>query len=515
MLSDRFDSDDTDSSAVRSTGVARIILWSLLALAVLASVASLIAVVWSSSSNSSTNDMVTQLLNTTTNLVALNQALSARVGQIQSELDAITQRCDTPIAPPPPQVVYEPSAACGSVNQSSIPCAGVCSQANLDRPRARDLGVPFSYPPGGVWNAITDVPGVLVGHSTLICNEGADAVRSGVTAILPRGIGGKAVAAGFYSLSGNGEMTGTHWIAESGCMMGPVVTTVTASVGTVLEAVTAYSISIQQQYPEWFNYLPVVSETWSGALDSMDRLNVRAEHVQQAIECAASSAVAEGSVGGGTGMRTFAFKSGIGTASRTVAASATTNYTLGVIVQSNFGARFEATVAGVPVGEELLDVLLPILHDPLTKQRVQYDPDANAAPLQPGDRSRVDGSFVCIIATDAPLRPIELQRIARRASLGYSRTGGSGAVSSGDLFLAFSTAPGNCPEVGDNETRPVNDYAMSMTPFFLATIDAVEEAIVNALMAADDMIGVDGNVMFALPPEKLQEILRKYNRCNC
>jgi D-aminopeptidase len=527
--------DDEPIQQPRSCGKVVVVLSAIGAVALLATLIVVsLQLSWGSAALEQQKQLLDRVAATTEMLAAQNQQLSQQVQSLMRDLE----RCNaSSTCTPSIEIVYQ-GAACAElrlnntvsddVTQQNTMCPGVCSVANgtsHSKPRARQLGVPFDFEVGGQWNAITDVGGVLVGHVTAICSEGRDAVRSGVTAVLPRGIGGHSVSAGFHSLSGNGELTGTHWITESGCLSGPILLTTTASVGAVMDAVTQYSIALQSTYPGWFNYLPVVGETWGGALDSMDRLNVRVDHVVQAIECAASGAVAEGSVGGGTAMRSFAFKSGSGSASRSVytttSATATPeqpngrNYTIGVLVQSNFGARWQFTVAGVPVGQEIQD-LQPILHDPDSKARVQYDPDCNAAPPRSERRSRVDGSFVCIIATDAPLRSVDLQRLAKRATLGYSRVGGSGSVSSGDLFLAFSTTSECVPELSsDAPPTMLNTYAFDMTPFFTATIDAVQEAILNSMMAADDMVGVDGNVIFACPQDRLQQVLRKYNRCNC
>lgn len=363
-------------------------------------------------------------------------------------------------------------------------------------PRARDLGIPFEGEPGK-WNAITDIDGVLVGHTTLIKGEGnlivsKGPVRTGVTAILPRGKVYDPVYAGWYALNGNGEMTGTTWVEESGFLDGPITISTTHSIGQVHDAVIAWVYEnrlFDPTAPYFFWINPVVAETFDGRLNDVNGFHVRKEHVFAALNSAQSGPVAEGNVGGGTGMVSFLFKSGIGTASRLINIGPET-YTLGVLVQSNFGARKSLVIAGVPIGQEIPD-LLPKLHF--------FDPN-------PGG-----GSIIVIVATDAPLLPHQLKRIARRVPLGLARVGGIGADNSGDIFMAFSTAnPGAAlahdvikVEMLPNET---------LTPLFEGTIQATEEAIVNALIAAETMTGINGNTVFALPHDRLQQILRKYHR---
>lgn len=355
-------------------------------------------------------------------------------------------------------------------------------------PRARDLGVPFPGDPGPR-NAITDVAGVCVGHTTLI--EGA-VVRTGVTAVLPRGPVHAPVFAGYHSLNGNGEMTGTIWIEESGFLEGPVMITNTHSVGVVRDAVIAWTVERRLYHPiqgDVFWSLPVVAETYDGALNDINGFHVKPEHVYAALDTAATGPVAEGNMGGGTGMICHGFKGGIGTASRRLTAEEG-SYTVGVLVQANYGARRHLTISGVPVGQEIPD-LLPEIH--------------------PGPPPLGAGSIIGVVATDAPLLPHQLKRMAQRVGLGVARLGGMGSNSSGDIFLAFSTAnPGGWQraEVAQVDLLP-NDR---ITPLFEATIFATEEAIVNALVAARTMTGRNGNTVHALPHDRLQEALRKYGR---
>jgi D-aminopeptidase len=354
-------------------------------------------------------------------------------------------------------------------------------------PRARDLGIPFDFGRPGAHNAITDVPGVEVGHVTLV--QG-DAVRTGVTAVLPRGRGDeglKPAFAGYYSLNGNGEMTGIAWLEEAGVLEGPVLITNTNAVGVIRDAVIQYAHQrwgTRQGWSDAIWSLPVVAETWDGTLNDIYGGHVKAEHARQAIEAARPGPVAEGAVGGGTGMICFEYKGGIGTASRVLPA-ADGGYTVGVLVQANFGLRHQLRIAGLPVGLEMRDNLL------YSKAET--------------------GSIIIVVATDAPLLPHQAKRLARRAALGLARTGSVAGNGSGDLFLAFSTAP-----TGDAAGRgPVtvstlpNDQA---GPLFEATVGATEEAVVNALVAARTMTGKDGKTVHALPHDRLREILRRHGR---
>jgi D-aminopeptidase len=356
-------------------------------------------------------------------------------------------------------------------------------------PRARDLGIPFDFGAPGPLNAITDVKGIEVGHVTLVEGEG---VRTGVTAILPRGKGEGArrpVFAGHFSLNGNGEMTGLPWVEESGLLDGPVMITNTNSVGVVRDAAISYAA---KHWPPpagndwgWTVWsLPVVAETWDGGLNDIYGMHVKAEHAFQALDRASPGPVAEGNVGGGTGMVCYEFKGGIGTSSRVLAAK-DGGYTLGVLVQANFGVRHQLRIAGIPIGTEIREDL--------------------------ARKGEDTGSIIIVVATDAPLLPHQAKRLARRAAMGLARTGSVAGNGSGDLFIAFSTAN---PGAGDAEgVVPLqmlpNDR---MGPLFEATVGATEEAIVNALVAARTMTGHDGRTVTALPHERVREILKRHGR---
>ncbi len=379
------------------------------------------------------------------------------------------------------------------------------------KPRARDLGIPFSGKTG-LLNTITDVKGVEVGHSTIISGTGKNIlgegpVRTGVTAIFPRGKKFSPVYANWYSLNGNGEMTGTTWVTESGFLETPIMITNTNSVGTVRDAVLKWYVETNWYKGEdwWYTY-PVVAETYDGFLNDIYGFHVKEQNVFEAIKNASIGKVEEGNVGGGTGMTCFGFKSGIGTSSRVVtlsratptqSAEDSTNYTVGVLVQSNFGnegGKKNLTIAGVPVGMELSD---------------DFDPVFNK-PAQSSKRNG-DGSIIVIVATDAPLLPHQLKRIAQRVPLGIGIVGGRGDNGSGDIFLVFSTANEgafNRNEAVSVESLP-NDF---LSPLFDATVQAVEEAIINAMVAAETMEGINGNKAYAIPHESLIKILKKYNR---
>jgi len=354
------------------------------------------------------------------------------------------------------------------------------------KPRARDLGVSFDGSPGAL-NAITDVKGVEVGMTTLIRGDGElkvgeGPVRTGVTAILPRGkTSGDPVMAGWFSLNGNGEMTGTTWIEEAGFLEGPVFITNTHSVGVVRDAAIAWSIKHGKSFQPWS--LPVVAETWDGYLNDSNGFHVKADHVFQALDAARSGAVSEGNVGGGTGMVCYGFKCGSGTASRKVA-DAAGGYTVGVFVQANHGRRQELRISGVPVGREIPD---------------QSRPGGDDAPEQ--------GSIIIVVATDAPLLPHQLQRIARRASLGLARTGATSGNGSGDIFIAFSTA--NAGAAGSKSVATVSMLSNErISALFSATVEATEEAIVNALVAGETMVGVSGHRVESLPHDRLRQLMR-------
>jgi D-aminopeptidase len=375
----------------------------------------------------------------------------------------------------------------------------LCAQS----PRARDLGVPFDGTTGTL-NAITDVPGVEVGTTTLIRGESAlkvgdGPVRTGVTVVLPRGAkDNDPVYAGWFSLNGNGEMTGTTWVEESGFLEGPVGITNTHSVGTVRDAMIAWGLKHGALKQAWS--LPVVAETWDGFLNDINGFHVKPDDVFAALDSAKGGAVAEGNTGGGTGMVCYGFKGGTGTASRVIAA-ADGGYTVGVLVQCNCGRRPQLTIAGVPVGKEIPD-------------NVPYaanTPGVHPAAL-PGSETQGDvGSIIIVVATDAPLLPHQLKRIARRAALGLARTGSVSGNGSGDIFIAFSTAnPRADQPPGPNSVLTVSNERIS--PLFTATVEATEEAIVNAMVAAKTMTGIDGHTVIALPHQRLQEVLKKYNR---
>ncbi len=364
--------------------------------------------------------------------------------------------------------------------------------------RARALGIPFDGTPGKL-NAITDVAGVEVGFTTLISGEGKlevgkGPVRTGVTAIIPRGHDSlnDPVYAGTFSLNGNGEMTGTAWVEESGFLEGPVIITNTHSVGVARDAVIAWRLAhgAADKTGYWWS-LPVVAETWDGWLNDINGFHVKPEDVAHALDTAQGGPVAEGSVGGGTGMICYEFKGGTGTASRVIppdagGAEPGHGYTVGALVQANCGRRPQLTIAGVPVGKEIPGSVYP----------------------------KETGSIIIVVATDAPLLPGQLKRLARRASLGLARTGSVSGNGSGDLFLAFSTAnPGAAnPERPTHSVQTVpNDL---LDPIFEATVEAVEEAIVNALIDNQSMIGRDEHKVEALPHERVRELLKKHHRLN-
>ena len=365
------------------------------------------------------------------------------------------------------------------------------------KPRARDLGVPFDGTPGPL-NAITDVAGVEVGMTTLISGEGAlkvgvGPVRTGVTAILPRGRSSTdQVFAGWFSMNGNGEMTGTTWIEEAGFLEGPVLITNTHSVGVVRDASIKWSVDHGNMSQAWS--LPVVAETWDGSLNDINGFHVKPDHVFAALDGARSGAVAEGNVGGGTGMRCYGFKCGSGTSSRKIDARFG-GYTVGVFVQANHGTRDLLRVAGVPVGQEL-----------------PQSPSARANdPALARDALGEVGSIIIVVATDAPLLPHQLKRVARRATLGLARTGSVSSNGSGDIFIAFSTA--NAGAAAAPAAAQVSMLSNArIGAVFEATVQATEEAIINALVAADTMTGVDGHRAEAISHDALRQVLRKYNR---
>ena len=381
--------------------------------------------------------------------------------------------------------------------------------------RARDLGITFGGTAGSL-NAITDVPGVEVGHTTLVSGEGKlvvgkGPVRTGVTAVLPRGRERMAepVFAASFALNGNGEMTGTTWVKESGLLNGPVMLTNTSSVGVVRDAVVDWGA---KHGLGWELGLPVVAETYDGFLNDIYGFHVKPEHALRTIDGARTGPVAEGNVGGGTGMMCHGFKGGIGTASRKLPESQG-GYTLGVLVQCNYGSRRLFSVEGVPVGEEISDLKAcytgseaPSL--PFARNiRPCAQSASSTTPLLPEGM----GSIIVLVATDAPLLPHQLDRIARRVPLAIGKMGGLGEDSSGDIFLAFSTQPTKPP--ADSPVARVSSLDNEhITPLFEATVQASQEAILNAMLAADTMTGADGIRLFALPPDRLVQALRKYGR---
>ena len=372
-----------------------------------------------------------------------------------------------------------------------------CLQAGT-KPRARDLGFHFDGIPGSL-NAITDVSGVQVGHTTLIEGEGKlvqgkGPIRTGVTAILPRGDRSldDPCFAGWSSLNGNGEMTGTTWVEESGFAEGPIMITNTHSVGIVRDAVISWRASQGSADASgyWWS-LPIVAETWDGLLNDINGFHVKEKHAHEAIRNAKGGPVEEGCVGGGTGMVCHSFKGGIGTASRVVTIN-NQDYTLGVLVQANYGDRKNLTIAGVPVGKEITD-LMP---------RDSYEKNQEG-----------DGSIIVVIATDAPLLAHQMKRLARRVPMGVGKVGGYGHDGSGDIFIAFSTANSNVA-FSDGAVNVEMLPNGLISPLFEATVQAVEEAIVNTLVAAETMEGINNNKVWALPHDRLIQIMKKYNRIN-
>ncbi|HQV56129.1 MAG: P1 family peptidase [Chitinophagaceae bacterium] len=363
------------------------------------------------------------------------------------------------------------------------------------KPRARDIGIPFNGTPGK-YNAITDVKGIEVGYSTIISGSGKNIrgkgpVRTGVTAILPRGHNNNPVYANWYSLNGNGEMTGTTWITESGFLEGPIMITNTNSVGVVRDAVLKWYVK-KGWYKEdfWYTY-PVVAETYDGFLNDIYGFHVKEENAFEALDSAKTGFIKEGNVGGGTGMMCLGFKGGTGTASRIIKIK-DSSYTVGVLVQSNFGSKRNFTIAGVPVGQELKDTM-------------NYEFKA------PPSYQAGDGSIIVVVATDAPLLPHQLKRIAARVPLGVGIVGGRGENGSGDIFIAFSTA--NTTAFQREEFTKLDELPNDLiNPLFNATVQAVEEAIINAMVSAETMEGVNGNKAYGLPHKLVMDVLKKYNR---
>ncbi|MEL6191822.1 MAG: P1 family peptidase [Bacteroidota bacterium] len=371
---------------------------------------------------------------------------------------------------------------------------GVYAQQEESHKRARDWGIPFEGEPG-THNNITDVPGVEVGYTTLVNGEGElkvgeGPVRTGVTVILPKGKRNGRVPAGIFSLNGDGELTGSHYINDYGMLPGAAIgITNTNSVGIVHDAIGEWQFKqFSDRRMEDFTFgLPVVGETWDGGFNDIYGFHVKKEHEFEALDSAKSGYIAEGNVGGGTGMWLFGFKGGTGTSSRQVSIDSTV-YTVGVLAQANFGSREDLLVAGVPVGKEITD-LQPVFNDP----RV------------------TGGSLIVVVATDAPLLPNYLKLVAKRVSLGMARTGSPSGNDSGDIFLAFSTVEPTYNEKGTEMSWKVIPK-WELTPIFRATVQATEEAIINALIAAETMSGADDNIMYECPEERLVDILKRYNR---
>jgi D-aminopeptidase len=383
------------------------------------------------------------------------------------------------------------------------------------RQRAHQLRLPIDGTPGPL-NAITDVAGVEVGQTTLISGSGKlvvgkGPVRTGVTVVHPRGrANSDPVFGAWFTLNGNGEMTGTIWLQESGILEGPVAITNTHSVGVVRDAILQWQVSRPNMQP-WG--LPVVAETYDGSLNDINGFHVKPEHVLAALDQAKGGPVAEGNVGGGTGMICHGFKGGIGTASRRLPADAG-GYTVGVLVQCNYGARRELRVAGVPVGLEIPDlVTCSVSSDDSVDPNLRRCSAAtgSAAPRGAGDESTELGSIIVVVATDAPLLPHQLKRIATRVSLGVGRMGGFGGNSSGDIFIAFSTANRGAAAARDS-TRVAMIANDRMNPLFYATVQATEESIINAMLAAETMTGVNDRRVHALPVDRLMAAMRKYGR---
>ncbi|WP_373070408.1 P1 family peptidase [Gemmatimonas sp.] len=386
------------------------------------------------------------------------------------------------------------------------------------RPRGRELGIPFPGTPGPL-NAITDVAGVAVGHTTLVSGDpgpvvrGTGPIRTGVTAILPRAKGDwDFVMAATFNQNGNGDMTGVNWVKESGFLEGPILLTGTHSVGTVRDATIEWQIRNGREFI--FTY-PLVTETFD-VLNDATGAHVKREHAWAALDAAKTGAVREGGVGGGTGMSCNGFKGGIGTSSRQIPKAGGGHYTLGILVQCNYGG--DLAVLGAPVGRELQDIsgLCTVLHGAPTRAFLRFVPKCKAMAPERNDDDDDDtvtgrGSIIIIIATDAPMLPHQLERIAKRAGMGLGKLGSAATNGSGDLFLAFSTVSrATANDVSEREIRMLPNDALD--PYFRATIHATEEAVVNAMLAADTMVGADGLRVMGLPGDRLVDVLRKYKR---
>jgi len=390
--------------------------------------------------------------------------------------------------------------------------AALAPPLNAQKPRERDLKLPIGGTPGPL-DAITDVAGVEVGQTTIVEGTGKlvvgkGPVRTGVTVVHPRGkANADPVFASWFTLNGNGEMTGTTWVQESGLLEGPVAITNTHSVGVVRDAIIQWEVSQKTVLQPW--WLPVVAETYDGRLNDINGFHVKPEHVAAALNGATGGVPKEGAVGGGTGMICHGFKGGIGTASRRLPADQG-GYTVGVLVQCNYGSRRDLRIAGVPVGEEIPDLAACIANnDPAT-------PDSPGPRCGGGNRGDADapeqGSIIVVVATDAPLLPHQLKRIATRVPLGIGREGGFGGNGSGDIFIAFSTAN---PRAWFND-RPVTDVKMlpndRISPLFQATAQATEAAITNALLGAETTTGANDWRVYAMPVDRMLAAMKKYGR---
>jgi len=388
------------------------------------------------------------------------------------------------------------------MNRMILLCCLTIVSGSLMAQRARDWGIPFEGIPGKN-NSITDIKGVEVGYTTLISGEGKNIigigpVRTGVTAILPTGKQWRPIFANWYTLNGNGEMTGTTWVTGSGFLETPILITNTNSVGVVRDAVLKWFVKNNWYKNDkgfykafWYTY-PVVAETYDGFLNDIYGFHVKENDAFQALDSAKAGPVAEGNVGGGTGMMCLGFKGGSGTSSRLVKIKDTT-YTVGVFVQSNFGSKENFNIAGVPIGKELADTL---------NYKFVSPPQSYKPPGQ--------GSIIVIVGTDAPLLPHQLKRVAERVSIGVSNVGGRGENSSGDIFFSFSTANTNFSRDSVTQVQLLSNELID--PIFDATVAATEEAIINAMVAAETMTGINGNKAYALPKDLVIKAMKKYNR---
>jgi D-aminopeptidase len=390
----------------------------------------------------------------------------------------------------------------------------VALNAQQPKPRENDLRLPIGGTPGRL-DAITDVPGVEVGHTTLISGSGPlvvgkGPVRTGVTVVLPRGKdNADPVFAAWFTLNGNGEMTGTTWVQESGYLEGPVAITNTHSVGVVRDAIIKWEVSRKNVLQPW--WLPVVAETYDGGLNDINGFHVKPEHVLAALDSARSGPVKEGVVGGGTGMVCLGFKGGIGTASRTLTTEEG-GYTVGVLVQCNFGSRRDLRIAGVPVGEEIADLAPCIANDAPVPADSRARRKCDAAARDDGAAGMAEqGSIIVVVATDAPLMPHQLKRLVTRVSLGIGRQGGFGGNGSGDIFLAFSTA--NQKSWSSDSVSALRMLGNDrISPLFKATAQATEAAITNALLAAETTTGANDLRIYAMPVDRMLAAMKKYGR---